>query len=241
MSSNKDDRPINPANQVIGHSTTMTAGGNEIDRGPNPADVAGVDPAAVAAIDDGPKTSGELETDPELNPAPPIMPYYQCGKIVQAVRITTIDVFYNRAVIHYHQEGLFNQIDIPLADYHELKPQQGGYLIVLPDMQLSYECEGSFESYYTELAQTDMNFSEAWHWLLQGKRVSREAWLPAEFIFLVPGSTFKVNRAPLLGIYPEGTQIDYRTHIDLKADDGTVGFWSPAQDDILTNDWYLAE
>jgi len=36
------------------------------------------------------------------------------------------------------------------------------------------------------------------------------------FVFLVPGSVFKVNRAPLLGIYPEGTEINYHAHVDMK-------------------------
>ena len=42
-----------------------------------------------------------------------------------------------------------------------------------------------------------------------GHRVCRSGWggsEPTMFVFLVPGSTFEVNRPPLLGIYPEGTE-----------------------------------
>jgi len=57
------------------------------------------------------------------------------------------------------------------------------------------------------------------------------------FIFLVPDSTFKVNRPPLLGIYPEGTEINYHAHIDMKTADGMVVPWLASQTDILAEDW----
>ena len=45
-------------------------------------------------------------------------------------------------------------------------------------------------------------------WMMrEGERVRRSGWNgKGMFLFLVPGSHFKVNRAPLLGIYPEGTR-----------------------------------
>lgn len=59
------------------------------------------------------------------------------------------------------------------------------------------------------------------------------------FIFLVPGSTFKVNRAPLMGIFPEGTEINYHAHIDMKTADGTIVPWLASQTDILAEDWVV--
>ena len=39
-----------------------------------------------------------------------------------------------------------------------------------------------------------------------GEKVCRAGWNGKDmFLFFVPGSQFKVNRAPLLGIYPAGT------------------------------------
>ena len=61
------------------------------------------------------------------------------------------------------------------------------------------------------------------------------------FLFLVPGSTFKVNRAPLLGIYPEGTEINYHAHIDMKTADGTIVPWLASQTDVLADDWIVVE
>ena len=85
-----------------------------------------------------------------------------------------------------------------------------------------------------------MDFSVVLKGLHEGKRYRRAAWKNALFIFLVPGSTFQVNRAPLLGIYPEGTIINYAPHIDVVSNtDGTnnVSTWSPWMGDIMADDW----
>lgn len=74
-----------------------------------------------------------------------------------------------------------------------------------------------------------------------GKKVSRSGWNgKGLFLFLVPGSTFRVNRAPLLGIYPEGTEITYRPHIDIRNPDG-VATWAPSIGDALAEDWQIVE
>lgn len=77
--------------------------------------------------------------------------------------------------------------------------------------------------------------------LHNGNRVARAGWNgKGMFLFLVPGSHFKVNRAPLLGIYPEGTEIDYRPHVDMKTVDGQVVPWVCSQSDLLATDWEVA-
>lgn len=74
-----------------------------------------------------------------------------------------------------------------------------------------------------------------------GAKVARAGWnSKGMFLFLVPGSTFQVNRAPLLGIYPEGTEINYQSHIDLKTADGQIVPWNASQSDLLATDWELA-
>lgn len=62
-----------------------------------------------------------------------------------------------------------------------------------------------------------------------------------ESLFLVPGSTFQVNRPPLLGIYPEGTPINYCPHIDMKTADDKVVPWLASQTDVLAEDWRIVE
>ena len=83
-----------------------------------------------------------------------------------------------------------------------------------------------------------MDFSEALVALKQGYKVVRSGWNGKDmFLFLVPGSVFKVNRAPLLGIYPEGTEIQYHAHIDMKTAQGYIVPWLASQADLLSNDW----
>lgn len=83
-----------------------------------------------------------------------------------------------------------------------------------------------------------MNFSDALLVIKAGGRVARDGWNGKDmFIFLVPGSTFKVNRPPLLGIYPEGTEVNYHGHIDQKTAQGYVVPWLAAQMDLLADDW----
>ena len=87
-----------------------------------------------------------------------------------------------------------------------------------------------------------MDFSAALVELKASKKVSRSNWNgKGMFVFLVPGSTFKVNRAPLLGIYPEGTEINYMPHIDIKNVDGTIATWFPSSTDIMADDWVIVE
>jgi hypothetical protein len=85
-----------------------------------------------------------------------------------------------------------------------------------------------------------MNFGQAIEHLKSGQKVARSGWNGKDmFLFLVPGSTFKVNRAPLLGIYEEGTEIEYHSHIDMKTAQGYVVPWLASQADMLSEDWVL--
>ena len=85
-----------------------------------------------------------------------------------------------------------------------------------------------------------MTFGSALTQLKAGSKVAREGWNgKGMFIFLVPGSTFTVNRAPLLGIYPEGTEINYCPHIDMRTADGKIVPWLASQTDVLADDWVV--
>lgn len=88
--------------------------------------------------------------------------------------------------------------------------------------------------------ENNLTFGEALVALKAGKKVSRAGWNGKRmFLFLVPGSTFKVSRAPLLGIYPEGTEINYCPHIDMKTADEKVVPWLASQTDVLAEDWNI--
>lgn len=85
-----------------------------------------------------------------------------------------------------------------------------------------------------------MDFGTALAALKSGHKVARDGWNgKGMFLFLVPGSRFEVNRPPLLGIYPEGTVIDYHAHIDMKTAQGYVVPWLASQTDLLAEDWVV--
>ena len=87
-----------------------------------------------------------------------------------------------------------------------------------------------------------LTFGEAIEALKTGMKVAREGWNGKNmFLFLVGGSTFKVNRPPLLGIYPEGTEINYHAHIDMRTADGTIVPWLASQTDMLAEDWVIVD
>lgn len=86
------------------------------------------------------------------------------------------------------------------------------------------------------------SFSIALDLLRAGDKLARRGWNGADrFLFLVPGSRFEVNRPPLLGIYPYGTEIVYQPHIDMKTAPGSIVPWLCSQTDMLATDWYVVE
>jgi len=98
------------------------------------------------------------------------------------------------------------------------------------------------DRHYKELENSYFTFGEAIALLKQGYKVAREGWNgKGMFIFLVPGSKFKVNRPPLMGIYPEGTEVEYHAHIDLKTAQGYIVPWTISQVDALAEDWVLVK
>jgi hypothetical protein len=77
----------------------------------------------------------------------------------------------------------------------------------------------------------------------QGRAANtRRSWNgKGQFIYLVDGSSFAVNRPRLLGIFPEGTEINYRPHIDIRTVDGSCVPWIASQSDLLADDWEVTE
>jgi hypothetical protein len=115
------------------------------------------------------------------------------------------------------------------------KPNMDGH-----EGYVSWSPKEQFENAYQ---RTDsMSFGHAIVALKSGLKVARTGWNgKGMFLFLVPGSVFKVNRPPLLGIYEEGTEINYHAHIDMKTADGQVVPWLASQTDVLADDWQIVE
>ena len=83
-----------------------------------------------------------------------------------------------------------------------------------------------------------LDFADVVRGLKAGKRYARAGWNgKGMFIFLVNGSTFKVNREPLLTILGEGTEVQYHAHVDMKTATGEIVPWLASQSDVLAEDW----
>ena len=115
------------------------------------------------------------------------------------------------------------------------KPNVAGF-----DGYISWSPKEQHEAAYRPT--NGISFGLAIEAMKKGLKVCRTGWNgKGMFLFLVPGSTFQVNRAPLLGIYPEGTTINYCPHIDMKAADGSIFAWNPNQLDVLADDWMIVD
>lgn len=111
-------------------------------------------------------------------------------------------------------------------------PGRAGYVSWSPKEQ--------FDNAYR--VATAMSFGQAIEAAKQGMKIARAGWNgKGLFVFLVQGSTFTVNRPPLLGIYPEGTAITYRPHLDIKNADGSIATWAPSGSDALAEDWMVVD
>lgn len=105
---------------------------------------------------------------------------------------------------------------------------------------VSWSPAAQFDAAYRKTG--GLTFGLAVEALKSGKRVARAGWNgKGMFLFLVLGSVFKVSRPPLLGIYPEGHEVTYCPHIDMKTADGKIVPWLASQTDVLAEDWSIAE
>jgi len=85
-----------------------------------------------------------------------------------------------------------------------------------------------------------MNYSKALEHIKKGERCHRTGWNGKDmFVFLVAGSTFKVNREPLLSFYKVNTELCYRPHIDMRYADGSIGVWLASHGDMMGEDWFI--
>lgn len=88
----------------------------------------------------------------------------------------------------------------------------------------------------------EMTFSDALDALKQGATIARRGWNGKDmYLYLVHSSEFSVNRAPLNRILPEGTQVNYRAHIDMRTAQGDFVPWVASQSDLLAEDWIIVD
>lgn len=164
---------------------------------------------------------------------------FACHKQVLAAPIVSADPAAHTLTILL-PSGEHHTFTPAVSFFARAVPSPGDYFVVYEDGYQSHSPKAIFEGGYKGVPDqtSGLDFGQAIAALKTGRRVAREGWNgKGMFLFLVPGSTFKVNRAPLLGIYPEGTEISYCPHIDMKTANGMVVPWLASQTDLLAEDW----
>ena len=194
------------------------------------------------------------------------MQKYQSHKVVEAGKIINITQIVSKEIFTYSlhldgEEGERVMVSEGWVSKHN--PIVGGYFVQYSDDYQSYSPAEAFEAGYTKSSAMSSrevireaiirpgtimsggpkrSFGVALHAMRDGKRVAREGWNGKEmFIFLVDGSTFKVNRPPLNKFYEEGTEVNYHPHVDMKTADGNIVPWLCSQTDMLAEDWLIIE
>lgn len=140
----------------------------------------------------------------------------------------THDCYSTKRVTVWHQK----RVDA------ETGAETDGHAIKYADGHISWCPEDVFDRDYNAVTGGHMTFGEALEAVKSGKRCRRVGWNgKGMFIFLVPGSRFKVNREPLLSILGEGTEVDYHGHVDMRTATGQIVPWLCSQTDMLADDW----
>ena len=88
-----------------------------------------------------------------------------------------------------------------------------------------------------------MRFGEAIRKLLLGHKLARRGWNGKDmFIYLQEGSTILPENANNKVLKQMSESIKINPHIDIKSADGSIGIgWTPSQQDIFADDWYIVE
>ena len=180
--------------------------------------------------------------------------YFRGNKVSKGLEVTKFELYQIAGKLNYISisEADKNLVDdngivgVIMGDIDNILADVAGEainkMVVNPDCWFVNKC--FMDKNYKDLdnPETRFTFGEAVELLKLGYKVARIGWNgKGMFLFLVPGSTFKVSRPPLLGIYPEGTEVSYQPHIDMKTAQDTVVPWLASQSDVLAEDWVIAK
>lgn len=87
-----------------------------------------------------------------------------------------------------------------------------------------------------------MNFGLAVEALKLGKRVARNGWNgKGMFVYLVPANAYPAQTGAAKAYFGEGALVPYNAYMAIKNADETVSTWVPSVNDVLADDWKVAE
>lgn len=182
------------------------------------------------------------------------MPQYQSHKKVWALKIlSVVDLGTDTTTDENPLVEVFFEAPFAPRKFNlrgKPTPEAGWYYIQYADGYESFSPAEAFEEGYKQTGMLKIDefdigpkgigwaIKQMWN----GELLERDGWNgKGLFIFIVPGSKFVVNRPPLNVIFPEGTEIEYCPHIDIKSVDGKIVPWLASQTDILATDYRIVK
>lgn len=150
------------------------------------------------------------------------MPKYIGTKVVQAKPMTMTDA------------------QIVLG--REIKPatvEEDGYLVVYNDGYRSWSPKRVFDAAYRKLGE--MDFGKVIEALKSGLAVRRANWSGNKFLYFVPSASYSAMTDIAKSIADEDGMVLYKPYIAIRCEDGSVGFYTPTQCDVLAEDWEVVE
>ena len=177
-------------------------------------------------------------------------PRYRSHKVVGAIRIKSVEP--NPAAHGALSLGFEDGRTMIYDTQGRPTPEAGWYFVVYDNGYYSASPAEQFEEGYMPLSQVapssavpmrhGLTFSQALSACIAGALIRRLGWNgKGMFLYYVPGSTFHVNRKPLLGIFAEGAPMKYHAHIDMKTATGECVPWLCSLTDMLATDWEIIE
>ena len=156
----------------------------------------------------------------------------------RALEISEVHNYESKTVIRTVCEKVIELKDEMLSRYN---PVEGDFFVTQEADGYQYVCPGDvFVEKYR--SSGDLTYSDALFLLKAGFKLAREGWNGKKmFVYFVPGSRFKVQGLPLAGVFPDGSELEYRSHLDMRHSDGTVGVWLASHSDQLEDDWVIVE
>lgn len=84
-----------------------------------------------------------------------------------------------------------------------------------------------------------MNIVEAIKCIKAQKTVRRASWSGDKFLYYVPAAAYPAVTKVAKSIANKEGEVPYKEYIAIHCKDGEVGFYTPTQCDILSNDWIV--
>lgn len=167
----------------------------------------------------------EGQDEPDREDNRPI-PAYRCHKIVNALKITAVDIFTDYVHLHHELEDEVGPMIETLAWHNKHRPQPGGYYVIYQDGYTSWSPAEAFEDGYSRItAEDSLTFGDALVAMEAGARCEREGWNGRYMWIAIQ--------------HPDPDSKMTEPYIYMRTSSGALIPWLASQADMLARDWII--